>query len=355
MKIKTAILGYGRSGSTLHADPLEGLSDQFEMTAICDIDPAAREKARERFGCSIYDDYREMLRSEELDLVVIVTRSDQHGEMACDCLRGGAGVLVTKPWARNEAEAERMIAAAAESGKLLLPWLPARWGCDLARLKELTASGAIGKIFMVRRREFSFGVRNDWQTEKRYGGGYLLNWGPHIVDQAVELTGERVLRASGHLRQVINPGDVEDVFHATLVTESGVILSCEYTIAIDKLPNWVIQGDRGTIFVKETSIEIHRAKFPDILDPAEYRNEPEIEVTREELDDGHRITMANRYGDPFVIYPCIARALRGEEAYPVSTQSALELTRVLDAIRKSDATGQTVALAGGAAEGRARA
>ena len=69
MKIKTAILGYGRSGSTLHADPIEKLP-YFELTAVCDIDPKAKKKASNRFKCRIYDDYLEMLQKETLDLVV---------------------------------------------------------------------------------------------------------------------------------------------------------------------------------------------------------------------------------------------------------------------------------------------
>lgn len=92
MAIKTAILGYGRSGSTLHADPIENLPE-FDLTAVCDIDPNARDKAFDRFKCRTYDDYKEMLVKEDLDLVVIVTRSDQHCEMTCDCLEAGIAFL----------------------------------------------------------------------------------------------------------------------------------------------------------------------------------------------------------------------------------------------------------------------
>ena len=280
MKIRTAILGYGRSGSTLHANPLAELKDDFAVVAVCDPAPQAQKNARDRFGCAIYDDYRKMLRAENLDLVVIVSRSDQHCRMACDCLRGGVHVLVTKPWASNAAEARRMIEAARRSGKMLLPWLPARWGCDLVRLKELVASGAIGKVFLVRRRELNR-IRFDWQTKKEYSGGYLLNWGPHIVDQAVQLIGEDVKTVYGQLRQVINPGDAEDNFMAILTTVSGIILACEYSIAADQLPNWVVQGDRGTIFVKDKFVEIHQFEYPANLDSASYGNQPVVKVTRE--------------------------------------------------------------------------
>ncbi len=344
MKIRTAILGYGRSGSTLHADPLETLSEDFTVKAVCDIDPDACKKAEERFNCSIYTDYKEMLRQEELDLVVIVTRSNQHCEMTCDCLHAGVNILVTKPWCVNVAEAERMVAAEKASGRKLLPWLPARWGCDLMQLQGLVASGIIGKVFMIRRREFSFAVRHDWQTLKVNGGGYLLNWGPHIIDQAMQLAGEKVVSVYGQLRQIINPGDVEDVVHAILTTEGGTILSCEYSMAANTLPNWVVQGDGGTIFVKETEIEIHKATFPDVKDAVDYGKQPEIEVIREDVEGDHRITIGNRYGDSMVVYPEIAAAIRGEADFPVTTASALELTKVFDAVRQSDETNQVVTL-----------
>ena len=110
MAIRTAILGYGRSGGSMHAGAIEA-NDAFAMTAVCDIDPARRDVAAERFGCAVYDGYGRMLKEEELDLVVIVTRSDQHCEMTCDCLAAGVNVLVTKPWAVDERQACRMIAA----------------------------------------------------------------------------------------------------------------------------------------------------------------------------------------------------------------------------------------------------
>jgi scyllo-inositol 2-dehydrogenase (NADP+) len=343
MPIKTAILGYGRSGSTLHADPIEKLPD-FNLTAVCDIDPEALNKAYNRFKCKRYDDYNKMLQDEELDLVVIVTRSDQHCKMTCDCLDAGKNVLVTKPWALNKDEAELMITAAEKSGKLLMPWLPARWGCDLLRLKELIESGIIGKVFQIRRSEFSFGIRQDWQTKKKYGGGYLLNWGPHLVDQPLQLAGSPVKSVYGELKQIINPGDVEDVFFAVMKTEDDITVVSEYNIGSSKLPNWVVQGDRGTIYVKETEIEIHKANYPKIFDPSSYRNPVEIEVIIDNANGTNMVTMGNRYGDSMVIYPHIAKTIRGEESYMVSLESALNLTKLLDAIRQSSETGKVIYL-----------
>jgi scyllo-inositol 2-dehydrogenase (NADP+) len=343
MAIKTAILGYGRSGSTLHADPIEALLD-YEMTAVCDIDPEAKKEAQDRFQCRIYDDYKKMVSMESLDLVVIVTRSSQHCRMTCDCLRAGKNVLVTKPWGINAEEAKEMISASRESGQMLLPWLPARWGSDLLRLREIIASGAIGQIFQIRRSEVSFGLRCDWQTEKVFGGGYLLNWGPHLIDQPVQLIGKQIKSVYGELKQIINKGDVEDVFSAIMKTEDNVTIISEYSVGAGIFPNWVIQGDRGTIFVNETDIEIYKANLPEVIDETAYKNPVEINRIKDVVNSTNRITLGNRYGDPFVIYPHIARVIRGEEPYMVSLESALNLSIQLDAVRKSHLTGQVVHL-----------
>jgi len=199
-RIRAALLGYGRTASSMHIGAYEANADRFDVTAVCDIEPARLREAAERIPqATRYDDYHEMLERERPELVSVLTRSDQHAAMTIECLEAGANVVVTKPWAVNADEAERMCEAEQRTGKMLLPWLPARWGSDLARLRELVADGAIGKVFLIRRAVRSFGTRSDWQTERRYGGGYLLNWGPHIIDPPVLLAGSplRLARLAG--------------------------------------------------------------------------------------------------------------------------------------------------------------
>lgn len=334
--LQVAILGYGRSGSSLHAGPIEALSD-FEMAAVCDIDPERRREAKDRFGCPTYVDYREMLEEEDLDLVSIVTRSDQHCEMACESLRGGVDVLVTKPWCVDEAEAQRMIGAAEESGGRLLPWLPARWGAVYRRVRELVEDGAVGEVFCVRRAEGGFAGRNDWQTESRYGGGYLLNWGPHIVDTAVLVAGGRVRTVHGWMKQVINPGDTEDVFLADIEMENGVRVVAERTVAIECPPSWYVQGDGGTLIARGAEIILHQGRPESPADPTD----PAAMQSQEPLLTRQSVAGA-RWGDAREIYSEVAAALRGEGEFGVSPEDALELTRILDAVRTSSERGEVV-------------
>lgn len=338
MTIRTAILGYGRSGSTMHAGPIEK-NDAFAMGAVCDIDPERRKQAEQRFGCSTYSDYHEMLDKEELDLVCVITRSDQHCAMTCDCLEAGVNVLVTKPWATRESEAQQMISAAKASGAKLLPWLPARWGSDLLRLKELISRGAIGKVFMVRRAVNSFGTRTDWQTERRYGGGYLLNWGPHIVDPPLVLMDSPLASVYGQMRQTINPGDVEDVFFAVMTLADGTIVQAEYTISVEEMPSWILMGTEGTIVVYGDRLTLHRGALAQAADPTQFESMQSKEDAATEESIGGAL-----YGDEHEIYAQIAAAIRGEQPYPVRPEDALQLTRVLDAIRASSEQNRVITM-----------
>jgi scyllo-inositol 2-dehydrogenase (NADP+) len=341
-KIKTAILGYGRSGSSLHANPIDDL-ERFQMQAVCDIDPAALENAKTRFGCATYTDYRKMIADEDLDLVVVVTRSDQHKEMVIDCLRAGHNVLITKPWCRNEAEATEMIECAKESKGQLLPWLPARWGADFLKLKTLVESGIIGNVFQIRRREYGFGIRYDWQTKKEFGGGMVQNWGPHLIEPPMLLAGGKAISVYGNVKQVINPGDTEDNFMSILTMDNGVTVISEMgTLSAPGYENWIVQGDKGSILVRETEVEIRKATLVDSLDEAAYSNKFKLEIVRDNADGPHRITHGNRYGDAKVIYPQIAQAVLNEVDYPVTLESALTLTKIMDAVKKSSESRQCI-------------
>ncbi len=105
----------------------------------------------------------------------------------------------------------------------------------------------------------TLGTRSDWQTLRRHGGGYLLNWGPHLVDQPVQLHGGRVRTVWGDMKQLINPGDAEDQFTAVLTMDDGALVISEFGVGAAVLPTWVVQGTRGTIVVRDMALEVHRA------------------------------------------------------------------------------------------------
>lgn len=318
-KIRAAIIGYGISGRLAHAQAGMLKNPEYAITAVCDLAEPNRRRAREELGCAVYDDVGTMLEGEELDLVSIITRSETHAALAIQCLRAGVHTLVTKPWALDAREATSILDAWKDSGRLLIPWLPIYWSPDFRKIKALIAEGAIGNVFLIRRHFSSFARRHDWQTESRYGGGYLLNWGAHIVEPVTALAASPVRSVYGVRNQVINPGDAEDNFHATLSFENGITGIAEYTQAVEGLPWFMVQGTRGMIRSNHEEI---------VLIQADPDHPKEKEVTRFPIE-------GKMFGDEAEIYADLARSILDGNPFPVTPEMAMDGTRVLDAIRRS--------------------
>lgn len=336
MAIRTAVIGCGRTANDLHAPVLEK-HPEFEVTAICDVNSDALEAYGKRFpNARKCTDYRTLLDSDEFDFAIILTFSYTHTAIALDFLNAGKNVLITKPWAITTAEADAIIAAAEKNKVTVMPFVPCHNGVDVEKLREVIAAGTIGKVFRVYRAQMTFGKRSDWQTLKAYAGGYLNNWGPHIVEQAMHLVDEPIKTIYAHKRQVINPGDADDMFCSMMTTESGVIVQVDHNIISDYLPNWVVQGDKGTIYVKGNEMEIHEISYPASDDKGVYRSATETKKTH--------ITIEGKvFGDHYAIYSMIAETLKGKP-YVVSLEYARHLTEIMQSIHKSADEGVLVVL-----------
>ena len=111
----------------------------------------------------------------------------------------------------------------------------------------------------------------------------------------------------------------------------------EERIIIDRNPG--TGSDQGTIVVRGKEMTVHR-----------YVPAPPGESTgygsRESLEDrvATETLEGDLYGDTDEIYAEIAQGLRGERVYPVTPMHALELSRVLDAIRTSSEEDRVVTL-----------
>lgn len=328
--LRTAIIGFGTNGTKMHGEPIRDL-EGFQLVAVADPNPAQRALAEEAFGAQAFADHASMLAVAHPELVVVVTRNDQHADMAVDAFRAGAHVLVTKPWALDASEASTMWEAAVASDRLLLPWLPMRFSPEALRIREIIRSGQLGEVFLVRRSVARFDVRHDWQMRREFGGGYLLNWGAHIVEPAYWILDAEVRSVSGFLRQTLGRGDCEDVFFAELALSNGARALVEHTISPAPLPRWVVQGTRGALMVTDETIQIFEAECaPEDLEVAATQVARKLPFAMREEPCGGSV-----YGDTVEAYRQLERHVRGEPVEGYDSNSAMHLTHVLDAIRTS--------------------
>lgn len=96
-----------------------------------------------------YEDYREMLRQERLDLVVCCSENARHLEVVEACARAGVGVCVEKPMAVNLRQALAMVRATRAAGTPLLVNWPMTWSAAARTAKELIDAGAVGRVLQI--------------------------------------------------------------------------------------------------------------------------------------------------------------------------------------------------------------
>jgi scyllo-inositol 2-dehydrogenase (NADP+) len=245
--ITTMIVGLGRIGWKHHIREA-AKNPHFRVTAAVDIVPERRKEAEKTYGCKAFATLDEALDARLAELAVICTRSIDHCEHTVKALERGCHVFLEKPAAMNAKEMDKMIAAARKRRRIFTLNQSLRATEDFRYVRELIDSKLLGRIFWIRRSGHDFYRRNDWQMEKRYGGGYYNNAGSHITDGLVQLTDSEIVDVWGDLKHTgVSAGDADDFARVSIRTSDGRLLEFDgsYSCAFPQ-PGWLICGTCGS-------------------------------------------------------------------------------------------------------------
>ena len=194
--LRTAVSGLGRIAWDFHLPQLCA-HDGFHPVAVVDPCRERLAEAQARFGVSaLYTNFEPMLEELHPDLVVIASPTIFHADQAIRAMRAGCDVFCDKPLALSSAEAEAMFRTARETGRKLMTYQPHRLNGEARAVRAILDSGKLGPLYLIERHLSNYARRNDWQAFRKNGGGMLLNYGSHYIDQLLYLTGSRV----GHVR-----------------------------------------------------------------------------------------------------------------------------------------------------------
>jgi predicted dehydrogenase len=164
------------------------------LMACADLDVTRAESLARTNGAIVYRDWREMMCSPMVDVVVVATLHDSLAEITRTAAEAGKHVLVEKPAARNAAELDPVMAAATKHGVKVHVGFNHRYHRSLRKAKELVVSGVLGELMFVRAR-YGHGARIGYDKEWRAnpalsGGGELIDQGPHLIDLTRWFLGE---------------------------------------------------------------------------------------------------------------------------------------------------------------------
>ncbi|HEX9998064.1 MAG TPA: Gfo/Idh/MocA family oxidoreductase [Abditibacterium sp.] len=258
--IRVGIAGLGRSGWNMHAHTLATLPEHYQVVAAMDFSPERRNDAAVKFGAKTYDSYEALLADESVELVVVATPNSAHKSNVVAALQAGKHALCEKPFGTTSAEADEMIAAALQSGKIVAPFQNRRYEAHFQKVRELVESGILGEIHLIRIGMHNFNRRWDWQTLKEFSGGYLNNWGPHIIDQALQLMHLEDDAPDPEmwvdLQNVLSSGDAEDHIKMVLRAPNSPTIDIELSSAVAfGQDRWNIAGKNGGLRGSSTKLE----------------------------------------------------------------------------------------------------
>jgi predicted dehydrogenase len=166
-------------------------------TVACAAD-AVRDRgvqlAKSYPGCAVRDDWRELVRWDGIDAVVVATINDALAPVTLAAVKAGKHVLVEKPAARSAEELRPVAEAAREAGVTVRVGFNHRFHPALLKARELADAGAVGPLMFVRGR-YGHGGRvgydREWRADPaKAGGGELLDQGVHLIDLTRRFLGD---------------------------------------------------------------------------------------------------------------------------------------------------------------------
>lgn len=328
MAIKVGFVGVGKAFDDVHF-PILSKSKDYRITGVFDIVADRAESASRTADCRAFASYRGMLDSDEIDLVIVTTPSNTHAKYTIQALDAGKHVVVDKPPATTLADLRKMFAAAKRNGRMLIPFFNRRWDKDFVTVQKLLKMKRIGDLIYIEsnvldRSYGQYGIFKKWRLSKKYGGGILLDWGPHLIDQVLQLVQVPVHSVWADLRGVKWSEEVDDHCMLVLRFKNGVVAKVLISGDIGHANyRWFVCGERGVIWEEgawDTPLYLRTLVGNKTKDT-------EIPYVRISWDEFYRL---------------LEKTMKGEGKPPITRQEAIRVLRIIEAARKSARTGEAV-------------
>jgi predicted dehydrogenase len=338
--VRFGLVGYGFGGRYFHA-PLLGAAPECELLGVVTSSPDRRalveqdSPGRPTFGSL------EELVAAGAEAVAISTPAATHSELTDQALELGLAVVCDKPFALNAAAARRSVELAGRLGLPLSPYQNRRRDSDFLTVRRLAAEGTLGGLVRLESRFERFAPD---PGPPAAGGGTLLDFGSHLVDQALVLFGPvESVYAEWRLRE---SGLDDDVFAALTHTSGARSHLWGSWSQGAPGPRYRVTGTTGsyvvTALMDGQEDALLAGHTPATLGARWGEEPPERWGQVYRGDDGEPVPSENGAWNTF--YPAFARAVRGLGPVPVDARDAIASATVLDAARRSATEGVVVRL-----------
>jgi UDP-N-acetyl-2-amino-2-deoxyglucuronate dehydrogenase len=338
-KIRFALVGCGRISAN-HFDALEKHADRAELVGVCDIDPAALERAVTRTGAPGFASLQALLAGCAADVVILATPSGMHSEQAILVAAAGRHVMTEKPMATRWQDGKRMVAACDQAGVHLFVVKQNRRNATLQLLKRAVDADRFGRIFMVTLNVFwsrpqSYYDSAPWRGTWEFDGGAFMNQASHYVDLLDWLVGP-VESVQAYTETLARNIEVEDTGVVAIRWRTGALGSMNVTMLTyprNFEGSITILGEKGTVRVG--GVAVNR------IDHWEFSDSHPDDARVQEAS--YETTSVYGFGHP-AYYDNVIASLRGEARPDTDGREGLHSLEILIATYLSARDGRRVAL-----------
>ncbi|KFX87572.1 hypothetical protein O988_09365 [Pseudogymnoascus sp. VKM F-3808] len=310
-----------------------------------------------------YQSADEFFADSNIELVIVCSHPDSHASFAEKALGAGKHVLVEKPFTTTSAEADRVIALAKKSDKILTVYQNRRYDSDFLTLRDLVNKNAFGTVTEF---ENHYDVEMPaWMVKNKTieyvpGEGMTFGLGAHSIDQALVLFGKPA-SVTGFLRSVRGvDSEIDDTFTIILQytgEKKNLLVTIKTAIASpmqDQLKTF-IRGTEGSFIKFGTDIQEDQIFAGKIATDEGFGVEPSsthgLLTTSKQIDASQTYQEdKKKYHGKFPsvtgsyvrYYQDLVAAIRGDRERAVNPQDSRDAIRVIELARESHKTGTTV-------------
>ena len=265
-KVRVGMISYDHVHAEFRSRALAEMTDDVRIVAIAEPDEVRGEAAARKFGGKYYQDYRDLLSRNDLDLVFIHSANNTHKEIVLEAVKAGKNLFCEKPLANTVLDAEEMVEAVNRTGLRHAVGFCSRFIPEAERAREMIGAGMLGRLLSVKALIGLAGIKEigcpeymaEWMADPiRGGGGALIDEGAHAFDLLHWLVGDikSVCSATANLNKP--QIKVEDNAITLIEFQNGALgtLSTLWSLNIDIGMRNVLEfyGTDGTLFLELTS------------------------------------------------------------------------------------------------------
>lgn len=246
--IDVCVIGSGRAGM-IHARNFAGSVSGARLYAMVDpVESAAVEACKDLGIDKYFLDYRDALKDEAVDAVVVVTPTVFHKDIVVAAAVEGKHILCEKPMAMNENECTDMIDAAETGGVKLQLAFMRRFDESFMHAKERIEAGEIGDVVLVKSLTHGPSIPRPWMYDISKSNGPLAEVSSHDIDALHWYSGsyvDEVYAVAGNYRCPEAKYEYPDFY-------DNVIMNCR----LKSGSQGFVEGAQGVLYGYDSRVEI---------------------------------------------------------------------------------------------------